>query len=187
MRVARCESPADSKAACSRVVGVVERVRAQLGEDGAHLVGARPCPRRRPRRRGSAPCSRARICGSLTFVDPVVDQAPERGDALVLHAVLGDVLRLGRARPRARARACSYGVEERAVAGQQVAALAGLEVGHQAQELLGVVGELEVVLHQALELLLELFVRAVGAREPDAEHARRRAASSAGFARRGRS
>ena len=53
----------------------------------------------------------------------------------------------------------------------RIAALAGLEVGHEAEHDLGVVGELEVVLDEALELALELFVRARGAKETEPEHA----------------
>ena len=96
VRVARCESRRPTRTPSARASSASSSASlAELGQDAAHLVGARLALVGRRADRASSPCSRARICGSLIVVDPLVDEPPERGDALVLHAVLGDVLRLG--------------------------------------------------------------------------------------------
>ncbi len=114
------------------------------------------------------PLSRTRICGSLTVRIQSRIEPSEGGDALVLHPVLGDVLRLGEEALEIAARLLVRS-KERAIAREQVPALARLEVDHQPQELLGVVGQLQVVLHQPLELLLELLVGVVRARQTHAQ------------------
>ena len=149
------------------LVGVLEGVAPEVGEDAAHLVGARLALVGH----GGVGHVTALAHADLRLAhgeDPVADQPPERRDALVLHPVLGDVLRLGEEALEIATRLLVRS-EKRAVAREQVPALARLEVHHQPQELLGVVGELQVVLHQPLELLLELLMGIVGARETHAE------------------
>ncbi len=98
-----------------------------------------------------------------------MNEAPEGRDALVFFAVLGGGLRLDEDALEILARFVVRR-EEGAIAREEVAALAGLEVGHEPQEHLGVVGELEVVLDEPIELLLELLVRERRAIEAHAEH-----------------
>ena len=146
----------------------VERLLPEIGDDAAHLVGA--CLSLGGHLLIDGACL---ACADLWLADrrdPVADQAGEGVDPLVLHPVLGGGLRLGEHRLEVVA-----GVlvrhQERAVPGEQVAALARLEISHQAEEDLGVVRQLEVVLHQALELALQLLVRLGGALQTDPEHA----------------
>jgi hypothetical protein len=149
------------------LVGVVEGVAAQVGEEATHLVGARLALVGDARVGHRALLAREDL-RLADVLDPVVKEATEGGDALVLHAVLGDVLRLGEEALELAARLL-VGRQKRAIARQEVAALAGLEVDHEPEELLGVVGQLEIVLDEALELLLELFVGVIGPEETDAQ------------------
>ena len=80
---------------CSRVSASLSASLRSSVQDRAHLVGARlALVGDLLRVERLARLARARICGSLIVADPLVDEAPEGGDALVLHAVLGRVLRL---------------------------------------------------------------------------------------------
>ncbi len=148
-------------------VGLVERVLAEVAQDAAHLVGQRLALVGHVRVRHLA-LARSDL-GLADVLDPLADEAPEGRHALVLHSVLGDGLSLGEQALELPPRLL-VGREEAPVVRQEVAALARLQVDHQAQQLLRVVGELQVVLHEALELLLELLVRGVGAVEAPAEH-----------------
>jgi len=147
---------------------VLDGFRAQLVEDGAHLVGANLPDRNLLRLDDLVVLARLDL-RLADVLDPIVHQAPEGGDALVFLAILGGGLGFDEDALEILPRLV-VGREKARVARQQVAALARLEVGGEPQEHLGVVGELEIVLHETIELVLELLVRERRSVQADPEH-----------------
>jgi hypothetical protein len=99
-----------------------------------------------------------------------VEQAPVRGDALVFHSVFRRRLGLGKNGLDVMTRLL-VGREEGSIVREQEAALARLQVSHQAEHDLRVVGEFQIVLDEPLELAIKFLVRAGRAVETEAQHA----------------
>ncbi len=149
-------------------VGLIDGVVAQVEQDLAHLVGLLLALVDHARIGLVAALASADL-RLADVVDPVVDEASERRDALVLHSVFGDGLRFGEHALEIPA-GFLVGGQVALLAREQVTALSGLEIDHEAQELERVVGELQVVPDEPLELLLELLVRGVRPVQAHAEH-----------------
>jgi hypothetical protein len=168
VRVARsARQLADSNAACSRELAssrAWRRRSARIPRISSVLALPSPAP---PRRDLAA---LTRVDLRLADVgDPLVHQAPERRHALVLHAVSATSC-ASRSTPSRSWRACSYGARKERSPVSRYPRLPVSRSDHHAEELLGVVGELQVVLHQAHELLFELSVRGRRAIEAPAQH-----------------